>query len=499
MQFREPTAVLSRKKKKVKQISSTKQLPSKTKETTKTDRKTFTPTQILQQLESLIQKSTLSSSIWVTGELINVYPKNRSGHMYFDIKDDNANKLSCTLFGVDRVLSADVRSCLANGVQVSVYGTIKCICKFKGSQYQLNVRKLEIISEDNGIHEKQLIQWENELKSEGVFQDTHKRTLPSYPQHIAVLTSEGGAALQDIKQTLINAHVPVFLHLYPCIVQGEQCVPTILKQLQTLCDECNDDDETQRVCIDMVLIARGGGSREDLWEFNQPLLLRSIDALRGVGKLPPIACAIGHQIDHPLLDKVCDTSFITPTYAAQAIAKPFQTLLTTTQTTHQHIQQQLNQHIETLHQRYTSLQRIIQSHHPQKNMLMTLQASYTTLQQRILRNINEQHHRYTSFHQKITSYPLMHNITKHLMTQKHNMQQKMRQYMESQNTSWLKQHNSLKEYQPWALLYSHPNMVILKDAQYKDVSIHKMTKESKPMVVKMLTSKGSYDVRIEML
>ena len=93
----------------------------------------------------------------------------------------------------------------------------------------------------------------------------------------------------------------------------------------------------------------------------------------------------------------------------------------------------------------------------------------------------------------------MHNITKHLMTQKHNMQQKMRQYMESQNTSWLKQHNSLKEYQPWALLYSHPNMVILKDAQYKDVSIHKMTKESKPMVVKMLTSKGSYDVRIEML
>ena len=143
MQFREPTSVLSRKKK-IKQISSTKQLSSKTKETTKTDRKTFTPTQILQQLESLIRKSTLSSSIWVTGELINVYPKNRSGHMYFDIKDDNANKLSCTLFGVDRVLSADVQSCLANGVQVSVYGTIKCICKFKGSQYQLNLSLIHI-------------------------------------------------------------------------------------------------------------------------------------------------------------------------------------------------------------------------------------------------------------------------------------------------------------------------------------------------------------------
>ena len=498
MQFREPSTPTLSRKKKIKHNSTSK---VNTKSTLPNMHKTesYTPTSILHQMDTLLCSSHLSAGLWVTGELINVYPKNRSGHMYFDVKDDNANKLSCTLFGVDRILSDNVQSRLSNGLQVAVYGNIKCICKYKGSQYQLNVRKLEVIHEEDGMYEKQLTHWEYELEAEGIFDDSRKQKLPTYAQHIAVLTSEGGAALQDIKQTLVDAKVPIFLHVYPCIVQGEQCVPTMLKQLQQLCEECYDDEQPTYSHIDMVLIARGGGSREDLWEFNQPLLLRSIDALRGIGKLPPIGCAIGHQTDHPLLDRTCDASYITPTCAAQSIAKAFQTLQTTTHAKYQHLQHQLVHHLKIQHQHYESLHHTILSHHPTKNMQMTLRIGYDTLQNQILRRINEQQNKYHELQRNISTHPLFINLSKRMIIEKQSIQQKIRKYIESQNTSWQTQCTIIHEHQPWAFLYSHPNMVVLKDAQHKDLSIHTMAKDSTPRIVKMLTSKGSFDVRIKVL
>lgn len=504
MQFREPSTPTLSRKKKIKHNSTSK---VNTKSTLPSMQKTesYTPTSILHQMETLLRSSRLSSGLWVTGELINVYPKNRSGHMYFDVKDDNANKLSCTLFGVDHILSGDVQSRLSNGMQVAVYGNIKCICKYKGSQYQLNVRKLEVIHEEDGMYEKQLTHWKYELEAEGIFDDSHKQKLPTYAQHIAVLTSESGAALQDIKQTLADAKVPVFLHVYPCIVQGEQCVPTILKQLQTVCDECvhvdhSDDKRCTHPPIDMVLIARGGGSREDLWEFNQPLLLRSIDALRGIGKLPPIGCAIGHQIDHPLLDRACDASYITPTCAAQSIAQAFQALHTTMQAKYQHLQHQLIHHLNIQDQHYESLHHTILSHHPTKtNMRMTLRVGYDALQNQILQRMHEQQNKYHALHRNISTHPLFSNFSKRMIIEKQSIQQNIRKYIESQNTSWQTQCTIIHEYQPWAFLYSHPNMVILKDAQHKDLSIHTMANDSKPRIVKMLTSKGCYDVKIKVL
>lgn len=429
----------------------------------------WTPTTIQKKLEQLIHTSELSAPLWVQGELNNYSPCNRSGHMYFDIKDNNNNKLSCTLFGVQYVVAQEVHECLANGVRVAVRGSIKCISKFRGSQYQCNVRKLKIVCEDSGASEKQLQEWTAQLKQEGVFEAVHKRALPSHPQHIAVITSQNGAAWQDVRQTVDNTHIQLQLTLYPCLVQGDKCVSSILRQLQTICDI-----ESAEHKPDVVLITRGGGSREDLWEFNQPSLARGVHAMRSVGQLPPVVCAIGHQVDTPLLDSVCDASFITPTYAAQQLVKSFADTQTAVSNIHQRLCFQIKTILANRHMHYARLHTHISEHNIVSQLQNGICAAHTQLRQRVQQGVHERYQIYLQLHTDINqSYHLakLHLQQKDAHTQLqqcvHKQLQKMQQQHETIN-------RNVHQAMPWCVLVDYPDVCILQNTGGDTLDINTM-------------------------
>lgn len=432
----------------------------------------WTPTQVQQQLEKLVKSSALSQAIYVAGEIINYSAKSSSGHLYFDLKDEQKNKLSCTLFCVSRVLSSDTLSSLDNGVQIVAKGAIRCVSKFNGSQYQLNVRELQIQHNEESVHEKQLEEWQSALAQEGVFDMDHKRVLPSHPQHIAVVTSADGAVLQDIRQTLENAQVPVHLVVYPCFVQGNNCVSSVLEQLRTICEQSEDETKTNVSPIDLVLIVRGGGSREDLWAFNQPLLLRAIDAMRGVGTLPPIASAIGHQTDTPLLDDVCDASFITPTYAAQHIAQSFINKRTSVSSLQARMHTNIRQVLQQMHSRYQILTRTVQNHSPHRQLLSHTQHLHQFMQTRIHKLLSTTHTVYSRLNYTVHK----HNPTRTIVQQLHNQHAVLKHSIQSAlhvlSTKWITLHNATQNNKPWSLFTRHKNWVMLKEENgMKDINV----------------------------
>lgn len=343
---------------------------------------TLTPTDIHRTLCQLVASCDTLTNMRVAGEMANVSPTTRSGHMYFDLKDARGSKLSCTLFGVDRVVSAETRPLLQNGVQVVVRGSVRCSCKYSGSQYQCNVREVRVTATDEGTHEKQLELWRKALTSEGVFAADRKRPVPEFPRVVGVVTSDGGAALQDVRQTLKDAAVPFAVRVYPCTVQGDACVPTVLAQLETICGET-------RGRPDVVLLTRGGGSREDLWAFNSPALVRGIDAMRAVGGLPPIVCAIGHQIDTPLVDGVCDRACITPTCAAQTLAQPFQDLRRSMRARHQSLHARVQQCATHTHLRHSQLAHAVRQYKFHQHLRHTLSTRHDQLLRRVRRQADD--------------------------------------------------------------------------------------------------------------
>lgn len=430
----------------------------------------WTPTQVRKELEMLVKSSSLSATLSVCGELINFSARTNTGHMYFDLIDEQKNKLSCTLFCVDRVVPANTQDKLKNGLQVVVQGQIRCVSKFKGSQYQLNVRKLQVCDDNRGAHERQIREWKTMLQDEGVFDIDHKQPLPTYIECLAVLTSEEGAVVNDIRQTLVNANVPVKMTVFDCAMQGENCVGSILNHLQNICDESNT--------YGGVLIARGGGSSEDLSAFNHPLLLRGIDAMRGVGRLPPVLCAIGHQTDHPLLDNVCDRSYITPTYAAQRIAQPFVDARKATEREYENTRMQLRNMLSTTQCAFDNLLHVIQQTQPHQHLQTALQGSYQNTQMHLTRHLSKQYVQYTRLHDNIIHTNHVAQYEQKIGAIYGVLHRKITLTIREQDTRWKDLHSSVQTAQPWCVFANHSNYVILQNDQTnQDLSVSDIIKK----------------------
>ena len=472
MQFRDQSSKPLNKPLSRKSIHATASANSSVKNSVPTSRH-WTPTQVQKELETLVKASALSATLSVYGELINFSARSNTGHMYFDIIDEQKNKLSCTLFCVDRVVPTNTQDKLANGVQVVVHGKIRCVSKFKGSQYQLNVRKLQMSNDDSGLHEKQMQEWKTMLRDEGVFDIDHKRAIPRYIEHLAVLTSAEGAVINDIRQTLTNANVPVKLTVFDCAVQGESCVGSILKNLRNICEESTNTYEA-------VLITRGGGSREDLSAFNHPLLLRGIDAMRGVGTLPPVLCAIGHQTDQPLLDDVCDETYITPTYAAQCIAQPFVDARRSVERVYDATRVRLAYMLNTMHSTFDKLLHTIQHTRPQPHIQASLQSTYHNIQMNLTRHISKKHFEYT----RLRDNTLQCNPLSEYKQKREEcydvLHGKLTCVIQNRNTHWDELFNSVQNVHPWSVFAHHNNCVILQDDQTnKDLGVLDIIKKRK--------------------
>lgn len=186
-----------------------------------------------------------------------------------------------------------------DGQAVEVHGNISIY--EAGGQYQLYVDRIRLAGE--GLFYQEFIRLKTRLEAEGLFDPDRKRPIPQYPNRIGIVTSLSGAALQDILNTIRRRYPAAEVVLAPSLVQGEEAPSALIAALQNL---------NIKIHPDVIILARGGGSIEDLWSFNDERLAYAITESEA-----PIICGVGHETDFTIADFVCDLRAPTPTAAAE--------------------------------------------------------------------------------------------------------------------------------------------------------------------------------------
>ena len=243
---------------------------------------------------------TKFGAVWVQGEISN-YKLHPSGHQYFTLKDARA-QIACVIF---RNTMPPLRQPLADGAQVQVYGQVS-VFEARG-QYQLSVQILQ--PRGLGLLQAKFEALKRKLEREGLFAAEHKRALPKFPRRIGIVTSPSGAAIRDILNVLKRRAPWLQILINPVRVQGTGAAQEIAVAIRELATP----NETWKP-LDLIVIARGGGSMEDLWEFNEEIVARAIAAAE-----IPIVSAVGHEIDFTISDFVADLRAPTPSAAAELI------------------------------------------------------------------------------------------------------------------------------------------------------------------------------------
>ena len=234
-------------------------------------------------------------NIWITGEITN-FKRHSSGHLYFSLFEQCFGKesiISCSLWkSAARYLDFSPE----DGMEVRAYGSI--------SHYEPGGRYSFLVSQmrPSGAGEKALLldQWKREMAEKGWFSHERKRGLPKYPVRIGVVTSSTGAVIHDIKN-VISQRFPVEIILSPTMVQGSAAHEDIARAIKRVQD-----------LVDVLIVGRGGGSNEDLFPFNHPVVVEAI-----VSSPVPVVAAIGHEVDITLSDLAADFSASTPSHAAE--------------------------------------------------------------------------------------------------------------------------------------------------------------------------------------
>ena len=236
------------------------------------------------------------AQVWVEGEISNL-AKPASGHIYFSLKDSKA-QVRCALF---RQNAARVREALRDGLAVKVRGKVSL---FEGrGDYQLILEAVEPAGD--GALRLAFEALKEKLDAEGLFSSARKVALPEHPQRIGIISSPTGAVIRDIISVFRRRAPQVALTLIPTAVQGREATGQIVRALQL----------ADRQGFDALILARGGGSLEDLWCFNEESVARAIDAC-----LTPIVRAVGHETDVSISDFVADVRAPTPSAAAELLA-----------------------------------------------------------------------------------------------------------------------------------------------------------------------------------
>jgi exodeoxyribonuclease VII large subunit len=255
--------------------------------------------------------------IWVTGEISNLRIQS-SGHMYFTLKDANA-QLSCVLFRGEPQVQ---RSLIQDGQKVVLQGAMT-VYEPRG-QYQLRVIAVEL----QGVGALQLAfeRLKQKLNAEGLFAPERKRKMPPYAARIGIATSPTGAAIRDVVNIIRRRDPGVELILAPCRVQGSGAAEEIAEAIRLLNLWALSSDSTvggvaesvstAQPRLDVILVTRGGGSLEDLWAFNEECVARAI-----FKSAVPVVSAVGHEIDFTISDFVADVRAATPSAAAEIITE----------------------------------------------------------------------------------------------------------------------------------------------------------------------------------
>src|SRR5438270_626427 len=260
--------------------------------------KILTVAELTRAIRSALE--TKFGAVWVQGEVSN-YKLHPSGHQYFTLKDARA-QIACVIF---RNTMAPLRQPLVDGAQVQVYGNVS-VFEARG-QYQLSVQILQ--PRGLGLLQAKFEALKRKLEAEGLFDPARKRVLPKFPRRIGIVTSPRGAAIRDLLNVLRRRAPWLQILINPVRVQGTGAAAEIAVAIRELAT-ANEN----WLPLDLIVVARGGGSIEDLWEFNEEIVARTIVDV-GV----PIVSAIGHEIDFTICDFVADLRAPTPSAAAELI------------------------------------------------------------------------------------------------------------------------------------------------------------------------------------
>jgi len=254
----------------------------------------YSISELTAELKTLIEGTF--TGVWVEGEISN-FKHHTSGHMYFTLKDDRGQLRAVMFRGSNRGLQFRPE----DGLAVVVFGNVT-IYEPRG-EYQVYVEFME----PKGLGALQLAfeQLKTRLEAEGLFDSARKRPIPLLPEKIGLVTSPSGAAIRDILQIIHRRFANVKILILPVRVQGEGAASEIMEGLEVL---------NKREDLDVIIVARGGGSIEDLWAFNEEPVARAIYASR-----TPVISAVGHETDFTIADFVADVRAPTPSAAAEMV------------------------------------------------------------------------------------------------------------------------------------------------------------------------------------
>ena len=290
------------------------------------------------EINRLVKKVLTDSfdSVWIKGEISN-FTKASSGHWYFTIKD-NTSQVRCTMFrGKNNLVNWDIK----DGDLVEIHCDIG-LYEARG-EYQLNVNKIQKSGLGELFEAFQLLKIK--LEKEGLFDEKNKKSIPESIKTIGVISSESGAVIKDIISTINRRNKYINIIIYPTQVQGPASIENIISAIQS----ANIRNE-----VDVLIIARGGGSIEDLWSFNNERVVRAIAS----SNIATIS-AVGHETDFTIADFIADLRAPTPTAAAEMASRELslfienltsfqQNILQIMQNKFQEIYQQIDQYEKRL-------------------------------------------------------------------------------------------------------------------------------------------------------
>ena len=262
--------------------------------------KAISVTQLARRIRNLLEIQV--GEIWVEGEVSNVR-KQSSGHWYFSLKDESA-QISCAMFGARRRTGNEV---IEDGAKVQIFGETS-FYEARGST-QLIVKKVQAVGQ--GDLQARFEALKKKLNQEGLFDQDRKKKLPGFPKVIGIVTSPTGAALQDMKNVLTRRAPWLTVVLFPAAVQGKRAERGIAKAIK----RAGNAEAEGLPQPEVLIVGRGGGSLEDLWNFNEEIVARAI------ADCPiPVVSAVGHEIDFTIADFVADLRAPTPSAAAELVA-----------------------------------------------------------------------------------------------------------------------------------------------------------------------------------
>ena len=253
--------------------------------------------EITRHIKSLIEGDESLGDLWINGEVSN-FSRASSGHCYFTLKDAEA-EIRCVMW---RNRVSQLYRLPQQGDLVDAHGYVSVY--ERGGAYQFYVDIL-YQHEDIGDRWRAFLELKERLEAEGVFDEGRKRPLPEWPRRIGVVTSPTGAALRDILRVLAERYPLIEVVVSPSLVQGAEAPLSLVRAIEEL---------NRLPDIDVMIVARGGGSMEDLWAFNDERVARAVAASR-----VPVVSGVGHETDFTIIDFVADLRAATPSIAAAAV------------------------------------------------------------------------------------------------------------------------------------------------------------------------------------